>query len=298
LGGVVTVAGCYALGRKLGGPPVGLATAALYAVSPWAVLHERMALLDGPVATLVLVAAVVTWESVDRSSWPLALGAALAGSAAVLTKQPGLLALSVPLFFAVSRRNGRTLLLTGIAAAGPALSGLALRFAPGANRLQYQISNRWTPLGSVAENWGRLQEAAQTYLPAALLLFVLLGAASLLRRGPERALLVGGQMLAWTASWILLSNFAPSRYHLPALPCASPRSPRLKPSTACGSCATIATPRSPRWTIGSTARAGRAAMDTRRPASSCSPTPHQVRPAPVCSTVATRSQRHATTCRA
>jgi 4-amino-4-deoxy-L-arabinose transferase-like glycosyltransferase len=94
LGGIVTVAGCFVLGRKLGGTAAGLATAALYALSPWAVLHERMALLDGPVAALVLVAALAAWEAVERSSWRLALCAALLGAAAVWAKQPGLLASS------------------------------------------------------------------------------------------------------------------------------------------------------------------------------------------------------------
>jgi len=220
LAGLVSVGACYGLGRKLGGADVGLATAALYASSPWTVLHERMALLDGPLAALALLAALVTWESMDRGSWRLALLAGVLGGAAVLTKQAGLISLGAPLLLALLLWRRQALLPGGIALLGSALSWMAVRLAAGGDDVEHQLLERWSPLEHVGENWVGLRDAVGTYLPLPAAALVLVGALVLVYRRPRHGLFVIGQLLAWSATWVAVSNFAPSRYYLPALPYA------------------------------------------------------------------------------
>ncbi|MCC7495810.1 MAG: glycosyltransferase family 39 protein [Fimbriimonadaceae bacterium] len=106
---LLAVVATWRLGRRLGGPAVGLGAAALLAVLPLAVVNAHFATVDAALAcwvALTLWAAVVVAQAPpDQQPWrPLLAGAVTAGLAAG-TKYNGLLVL-LPLLLALSQQTG------------------------------------------------------------------------------------------------------------------------------------------------------------------------------------------------
>src|SRR5207248_4445274 len=117
--GTITTVLCFFLGRRLGGSGVGLVAATLYALSPVAVLHERMVLHDGPMAACALGAVLMSWAAIERRSWPLGCVAALLGALAVQFKTPAVATALLPIVILAvhegsrARRTGPALLAAG-----------------------------------------------------------------------------------------------------------------------------------------------------------------------------------------
>lgn len=93
--GVATVAAVYAVGCRLGGRLHGAIAAALLAVLPFHVSMSRGTMLDVGYAFFLVVAAyfMVAWLQEQRLHQ--AVGAAIAGAAAALSKLPGVLVVPV-----------------------------------------------------------------------------------------------------------------------------------------------------------------------------------------------------------
>lgn len=105
--GTLSAAGLIVLGRGLGQATAGLLAALLYAVVPYAVVHDRMGLVDP------LFTALVVWSAVVGSGWrgrPTPLGGAALGlliGGMLLTKPYGAFSLAVPVIFAPYHARGR-----------------------------------------------------------------------------------------------------------------------------------------------------------------------------------------------
>ncbi|HEX2171883.1 MAG TPA: glycosyltransferase family 39 protein [Dehalococcoidia bacterium] len=221
--GVVTTGLCYPLAHRLGGPAAGLLTAALYAVAPVAVLHERMVLQDGPMTALALAAVLLGWRAVDWRSIPLGLAAGLAGLIAVQFKVPGIgVAGAIAGWLVAHYRHDRAGRLTPaiLAAGGAILSYLLLIASPLGRGLLDQNRDLLQPVIHLWPNLQALADSAWTYFPWALLLLILAGGVLLWRA--DRRLAIGWLIAlgVWIVPWLVLSRFAPSRYYLPAVPYA------------------------------------------------------------------------------
>lgn len=219
--GVATVALCYLLGFRFGGARAGLLTAAIYAVAPLAVLHERMVLQDGPMAAASLASALSAWTAIERGSWRRAALAAMLGALAVQLKVPGVGASAAPVLGLVglearaqARRAGIGLLAFG----APVLSYLLLMSTPLGPGLRAASDDLSRPFQAIGPNLLSLADSGSTYFPNGLLLVAGAGALLLVRSEPRAASLVLGSLAGWTLPWVLLSRFTPSRYFLPAVP--------------------------------------------------------------------------------
>lgn len=222
LSGILGVALCAGLGRRLSGPGLGLMLAALQAFSPFAVLHERMGLLDALLSALVLASVVCTWDALGAGPGRSAVLAAVAGMGAVLTKQPGLVTLVVAplLLWALAPRPvpwtlaGRAL----VCLAGPLAALVALRLSARHQNLVDQVGERFAPLAHAAGNLREMADSLVTYWPAGLPIALVFGALQLLRRRPRVLVVLVALALAWIAPFVAFSNLAAARYYLPAQP--------------------------------------------------------------------------------
>jgi 4-amino-4-deoxy-L-arabinose transferase-like glycosyltransferase len=224
IAGVVTTLLTFLLGRRLATDSVGLLAAAIYALSPVAVLHERMVLQDGPMTTAALGSLLLSWSALERGSWRRAIGAAALGALAVQCKVPAvaLIALQLVLMLVVAGSLARRLALASIAAAGPLLSYLAVMLSPlGQSQTRENELMISQPLSMLGAHLETLLDSINSYFPLGLGLLVLVGAIVALRQRPRVALLFLTALAAWSLPWIVFSKFAPSRYFLPAVPFAS-----------------------------------------------------------------------------
>jgi 4-amino-4-deoxy-L-arabinose transferase-like glycosyltransferase len=96
LSGAVTVWACFEIGRRLYNEKVGLLSAGLYIISPFALFYDRMALADGILsmfAALTLLWTIALIQEPKRKYvWLLGLSMVLG----IMTKIPGLLLLLTP----------------------------------------------------------------------------------------------------------------------------------------------------------------------------------------------------------
>ncbi len=175
--GTATTLLTFALGRRLADSTVGLLAATLYALSPVAILHERMALLDGLMCAAVLGAVVVGWAAVDARCTPLAVASALLGALAVQFKVPAVLTAAMPpaLFLAASIRDRRRAGLAAVMMSGPVASYVALMASPLGRGLSDQNHHLLDLLGSFWPNVFELGDALATYFPFGLAPLAMLG---------------------------------------------------------------------------------------------------------------------------
>lgn len=176
--GVATVGALYALGHRLGGRFMGLASAALLAALPFHVEMSRRAMLDaGFVFFLVLTCYFcVAWMQ-DRR-WQQALGVGIAVACAALSKLPGALAgpvvlvvFLVALVGALLRKDKalvKRTALHGAIGAAPVAAGALLYLG----LLGYigSLPNLWMKLewqlGRVNTDLAVTREATAVYRPA------------------------------------------------------------------------------------------------------------------------------------
>jgi 4-amino-4-deoxy-L-arabinose transferase-like glycosyltransferase len=240
LTGAATTALLYLAGCAWAAPSTGLLAALLYIVCPFAVFTDRIGLLDGLLATWILLGAMLAWRALagaprHAARWGAAAGVAL--GAALLTKSLGLLGLALPALAvrfsrapvgegAMPARRRRVavelayvvaLLVWSVLLFSGRLSNLLYPF-----HLQAGVAQTHTAGGLLARllaSLGSLIGYAGAYLTPPLA--VALGASLVwcLWRGPGPA-----RYLAW---WVVLAaaalvatagSFFPPRYLFPLLP--------------------------------------------------------------------------------
>jgi hypothetical protein len=218
--GLATTIMTWELGRRVGGRAVGLMAATLYALSPMAVVHERMITFDPALAALTLAATLASLSAVERRSWPLVIVAAVASALAVQAKTPGIAVAAAPILALFLYPNpARPAMAHAIAIVMAAVASyLSLLLSPLAPILNTQNAMLLVPFGGIVPNLVDVLDALWTYFPAGLALFLVPGAVLAFRESPRVAIAMAIMTMVWVAPWIVLSKFAPSRYYLSALP--------------------------------------------------------------------------------
>ncbi len=188
--GLFSTFGMYLAGYWLAGRHVGQVAALLYAVSPFTVIFDRMALVDGPLCTATVWSLAIGIFMMTRARGGLQMGAAAVAQgivlgAAIWTKMTALLILPVPVLCTLLIPCSRALTRWPYLAIGYVVFGLfasLLAMAPEAENLIEKTSHFSLPLSSLipppldlwksnlADYWSWIQ----TYLPAPLHWLVLL----------------------------------------------------------------------------------------------------------------------------
>ena len=168
LSGVISIPLVFWLGHRIGGAPVGLLAAGMYAFLPLAVLHERMVLQDGPTSAAALVADLAS----GRGSIRRFVLAGVLGALAVQLKVTAVFVTIVLTRIALVgwghkpwRLRAGALLMP----AGPASSYLALMLAPTGPGLAAQnaiLAGATPPV--IAANLAVLGDTLATYFPFGL----------------------------------------------------------------------------------------------------------------------------------
>jgi 4-amino-4-deoxy-L-arabinose transferase-like glycosyltransferase len=218
--GLVTTVLTWELGRRLGGGTVGLAAAALYALSPMATLHERMINLDPWLTALTLATVLAGYSAIEGRNHRLAFIAAVAGFLAVQAKTPGVAVIALPVvaLFLQRGKTERGTIQAIICMLGPLMSYFALMFSPIGPILSAQNAMLMEPFAALGTNLADLADVLWTYIPAGLSLLIVPGAYLAFRATPRFTLVALAMVAVWVAPWVLLGKFAPSRYYLSALP--------------------------------------------------------------------------------
>ena len=214
--GVVGMAATWAAGRLLWGPLAGLLAGALYALSPFVVFYNRLALLDGLLATCGAGALFFALRLSRRGRVGDALGLGLCVAAAMLSQLFAVNLLLLPLLAALLARRGQRAVVS---------RGAALAIVVGLLPLPYVYQNGWGLHGhlntrgmaqAVSVVWGQAALWADSlwlYLTPPVLLAALVGLWAV--RRDRRGLLVGAWALLGTLDIVAVPNklFAP-RYEL------------------------------------------------------------------------------------
>ena len=210
----------FELARRLGGPGIGVVAAACYALSPLAVLNERVINMDPWMATFALAATLASLTAIERKSTSMAMLAALAGAMAVLVKTPAIAVAAVPVAALLLHRGrvDRPIIPAVIAMFGPILAYVAVMSSPLGQTLAEQNAMLMAPFVALPQNLLDLADTLWTYFPGGLLLMVVAGAALAFRSSPRLASISLLMIGVWIGPWIVLSKFAPSRYDLAAMP--------------------------------------------------------------------------------
>jgi tetratricopeptide (TPR) repeat protein len=225
--GLAALLGLAWLGRLLGSPQAGLLAAFLYVASPFALLYDRMALVDSLLSALVVyaLAFAVLWAATSTRGWAIGLGAVL--GAAGLTKLSGLLLFALPVIIAFSSRTSRRARLRRQLAwvYGVAFALLLPLYLDVAGTGRFFAENLWV-LRSGADGSsfvGRNAHLAVAWLlayltPLGAVVVALAAVAS--PRQPDRAdVLLLSVGLGWCVFFVLVGGrYWFPRYVLPALP--------------------------------------------------------------------------------
>lgn len=241
--GAATVVLTGLLGSRLYGPRYGLAAAAIYALLPLAVLHERLALPDTLLTALCMVVALAVAElatthtpdsSRRASTAALLIAGVVCCLAAVSTKVSGAVVASFgPAAWLVWRLPGgwhRTPARIGAAFGALTLAPLAAygawSYGPWGEPVRqmaalHSIGLRHLfdpPLLDWAENLRRTASYVAAYLPGLLWLPVVAGLVVPLRSKRPADGFLAVCAMATVVTVLLLGRAIFSRYYLPALP--------------------------------------------------------------------------------
>ena len=216
--GVVGMVATWAAGRLLWGPLAGLLAGALYALSPFVVFYNRLALLDGLLATCGAGALFFALRLARRGGAGDALGLGLCVAAAMLTKLFAVNLLLLPLLAALLARRSQRAVVS---------RGAALAIVVGLLPLPNVYQNGWGlhgHLNATARDlaqaapivWGQAALWADSlwlYLTPPVLLAALVGLWAV--RRDRLGLLVGAWAIMGTLDIVAVPNklFAP-RYEL------------------------------------------------------------------------------------
>ena len=221
--GVLSTLGVYLIGRWLLGRREGLAAGLLYAVAPFNLFYDRLALVEGLLnaeAIWVFALSVFIFRRAKRARIAALAGAGM-GTAigmAIWTKTLALLILPFPILCTIllAQRQRARVALTGLAVAGAigAAIAAALLLAP-------EAANLWSKAGTFAESpsyfWaylpsrlaGNLSGYASwlsAYLPTPLWELIVGAAVWGMARRRRIALLLVGTWAAFTVPTLLWSR--------------------------------------------------------------------------------------------
>jgi 4-amino-4-deoxy-L-arabinose transferase-like glycosyltransferase len=221
ISGLLTLPVLFLLGRRLADDWVGLVAAGLYALVPFAVVHNGIGIMESLVTLVVAAALLLQIDFARKPSIKLALLLGLVGAVGVLTKEntkPAMALLPLSLILFDWRPEGRRERLTRWIG-GAAIVGAMMVLA---DRLMHVSSyfdefQRWRTNGFyttrklgdvVGDPFGSWDKAIHAYAPAfleyitvPLLLAAGAGALIGLRRNRRMTLL----LLAWIALPLLIS---------------------------------------------------------------------------------------------
>jgi 4-amino-4-deoxy-L-arabinose transferase-like glycosyltransferase len=220
--GVATIALVGALGNRLGGAWAGAIGALAYALSPVAVLHERMLLQDGPMAMAATAALLFAIWAADRDSPRWALAAGIAGFVAVQLKVSAVV-IAAPLglvaFLLTDSRRAR---MWGLGAAAASLiGGAVLSVGPLAVGTAGMASARGAaPFSRTVDASLHMLEWIGAYAPAGIWALPIVGLAVTTSRRRRLGAVVGVAAAVWIIPWLTVASFYPSRYYLPLVPIA------------------------------------------------------------------------------
>jgi len=226
--GVLTVAVCYALARRFYGHAAGLAAAALYAVVPFAVWHDRLSLVDAPLTLAVAVVAYAVARMADEAGWRWSMLAAGAGLCAVGIKGPGVTTAILPAlaWALLARQRRRTFLPLLLPAVVIGALYAFMMYGPLGWRFRYMVAvhsiDLRQPLPALVKAWAENADVLRSYLTGyfpAVWLVVLAGCSALPMLTRRRAdLYVLGSAAAGVLPVIFYGWEIYSRYFLPGLP--------------------------------------------------------------------------------
>ncbi len=223
--GVVTLLVCYKLAERLFSPRAGLIAAGLWAVTPFALWHERIALVDPLMVACLMLGVYFSVRMLEAapnlSALLYGLFSGLALTAAILTKlSAGLLLVAPALALLILYRPGQWLKLgprLGVVYATIWLSAIPT----------FSLFNRWNEshqvggfdFGTILHNLGDSVQWSLAYLTLPLLGLVLAGAVGAFFYQGRAALFLTGLVLIPTCFFIVTGNhFWFPRYLLPGLP--------------------------------------------------------------------------------
>ncbi len=236
LAGVLSTLGIFAVGRRLSGDAAGLLAAVLYAVSPYALLYDRLAYTDSLVnlAGIAIVYASIAAFQAPNASWKRGLAPGLAVGLGYFAKSTALLFALFPLLAALlwGRSRGRKLLaplaaLYGVALLFPLLARIATPRAPMmpthsviVHQTRYFTSPReWiqNPLANAPGNLMFLGSYARAYVTLPLCAAAVAAAVYLFwrRAWAPLAVLAAASLLPLLAQVSLLKMMFPTRYPFP-----------------------------------------------------------------------------------
>ena len=229
--GLLAGIGCYLLARHLyRREDVALVAASLYALAPFPLFHDRMALVDGLLSTLAIWGLLLSLVAVRHGRWwqILALGICLGAAAA--TKLGGIIFAIFPLLAAWLWRGNltrRRILLIIIAAWLLSILGLLPAGLDFARQYNYAISRSLANsemtgsayLALLSQNSRIIANTFWTYLTPPLLLLALAEAGlSLRRRDKSTWLLALAASVTPMFFFLTVSGMFFPRYLLPAFP--------------------------------------------------------------------------------
>ena len=218
--GAVALAAAWGLAREIGGGVASIAAALVYAVVPFAVVHERLALADPFLAAASGVVLLLTVRLLRTGARGDAVGLGLALGAAVLAKVPGLLCFAIPTvaLLAPSSLGRRRALASGLLTGTLVAAGPALYFLTSTAQLQEKLQGPESgvaPQGLLLENAGYAVDWLWVYLTPAPALLAAAGLILAVVRGPLVARLTALAAVLPVAVFLGAYHWFP-RYILPA----------------------------------------------------------------------------------
>ena len=229
--GVLAGIGCYLLARHLyQRDDVALIAVALYALAPFTLFHDRMALADGLLNALGIWSLLFSLVAVRQGRWWQILGLGVCLGSAVATKLSGITLASFPLLAAWLWRGDlsrRRIWLTVLAAWLLLIPGLLPAGLDITEQYESTVSHSWVGseiAGSaypalLSQNLGAIAAILWNYLTPPLLLLALAEVGLSLRQRDKSTWLLALAALVTPIFFLLIVNekFYP-RYLLPAAP--------------------------------------------------------------------------------
>ncbi len=229
--GLLAGVGCYLLARQLyQRDDVSLVAAALYALDPFSLFHDRMALPDSLLNVLAIWSLLFSLAVVRQGRWWQILALGLCLGAAVATKLSGIIFAIFPLLTAWLWRRDRPHRQVWLAVLAAWLLSLPWLLPAGLDLThQYEsaIFHSWVGKGLTGSaylalsgnNLDLIASTLWTYLTPPIVLFALVEAGLSLRRRDKSAWLLALAALVTPVFFFLTASetFFP-RYLLPAFP--------------------------------------------------------------------------------
>ncbi len=229
--GLLAGIGCYLLARRLyQREDVALVAAALYALAPFLLFHDRMALVDGLLSALAIWGLLFSLIVVRQGRWWQVLALGLCLGAAIAAKLSGIIFAAFPLLAAWLWRGDLLRRRVWLAVLAAWLLSMPWLLPAGLDTThQYKsiISHSWVGVGMtgsaypvlLGHNLGFIASTLWSYLTPPLMLLALVEAGlSLHRRDKSAQMLTLAALVTLAFFFLTVSEPFFPRYLLPAFP--------------------------------------------------------------------------------